>query len=104
MSVQIDIEKILSVELKPVYLDVVNESHNHSVPPNSETHFKVTVASAIFEDMGMVKRHQRVYQLLEKQLTTGVHALALHTYTPQQWQQRQDSPASPECRGGSKAT
>ena len=31
------------------FLSVVNESHMHSVPANSETHFKITVVSADFE-------------------------------------------------------
>jgi BolA protein len=33
-----------------------------------------------------------------------VHALALHTFSPEEWQQRgEQAQASPECKGGSKA-
>ncbi|RZO68269.1 MAG: BolA family transcriptional regulator, partial [Halieaceae bacterium] len=28
------------------------------------------------------------------------HALALHTYTPDEWDQVATVPASPDCRGG----
>jgi BolA protein len=29
------------------------------------------------------------------------HALALHTYTPEEWAQIDTAPASPTCAGGS---
>ena len=31
-----------------------------------------------------------------------IHALALHTYTPDEWAQAGGAPDSPTCRGGSK--
>lgn len=104
MIVQNSIEKILQDSLHPSHLDVVNESHMHSVPPNSETHFKVVLVSGEFEGQRKVARHQQVYRLLQQQMADGVHALALHTYTPEEWQQRQQAaPSSPQCLGGSKS-
>jgi BolA protein len=51
-----------------------------------------------------VARHQQVYAALAPQLAGPVHALALHTYSPCEWQQRErEAPASPPCLGGSKA-
>jgi len=104
MTVQQEIEQQLNAQLNPLFLDVANESHQHSVPPNSETHFRVVVVSEAFDGRRKVARHQQVYAALNAQLQGPVHALALHTYTPYEWQQRQqDAPASPECRGGSKS-
>ena len=101
---QQEIERRLAKLLSPEFLEVVNESHMHSVPPNSETHFRVVVVSGQFEGQRKVARHQRVYTALREQLDGPVHALALHTYTPQEWRERQQSaPASPDCLGGSKA-
>ncbi|GHB19622.1 BolA family protein [Salinicola rhizosphaerae] len=100
MSVQTRIEEKLA-SLEPVYLAVENESHMHHVPPDSETHFKVTLVSARFEGLMPVKRHQTIYATLADELAGPVHALALHLYTPQQWQTRGESrPDSPNCRGG----
>ena len=82
----------------PVYLEVVNESHNHNVPANSSTHFKVTLVSEQFVGKRAVARHQLVYAILADELKSGVHALALHTYAPDEWQG--DSPASPDCMAG----
>lgn len=39
--VQLRIQQKLGVEFCPTYLQVVNESYKHSVPPGSESHFKV---------------------------------------------------------------
>ena len=103
MLVQQSIERDLRQALKPLWLTVENESHRHSVPPNSETHFKVVVVCDDFTGMRKVARHQCVYALLSEQLAGVVHALALHTYSPEEWAQRQsEAPDSPDCRGGSK--
>ncbi len=88
----------------PQHLSVANESHMHSVPPDSETHFKVTIVSERFAGQRKVARHQSVYGLLKDELAGPVHALALHTYDPAEWAERNGvAPASPECLGGSKA-
>lgn len=100
MSVQTDIETILQSELQPQLLQVENESHGHNVPANSETHFKVTIVSPAFAGLRQVQRHQKVYQLLREQLQGPVHALALHTYAPDEWQGAAQVPASPNCMGG----
>ena len=48
-TVQETIEKKVRESLDPVHLEVINESHMHSVPPGSESHFKVVVVSSKFE-------------------------------------------------------
>ena len=100
MSVQTRIEEKLAT-LEPVQMSVENESHMHNVPANSETHFKVTLVSDSFDGMMPVKRHQQIYALLADELSGPVHALALHLYTPREWQARgSERPNSPNCRGG----
>jgi len=102
MLVKNTIEKKLSEALDLLHLDVVNESQNHNVPPNSESHFKVTLVSQEFNGLGLVKRHQKIYGLLKDELASGIHALALHTYTEQEWLDRHGNiPMSPPCLGGS---
>lgn len=103
MLVQNQITTKLAEALGPNYLTVENESHKHSVPPNSETHFKVVVSSDQFKGKRSVQRHQLVYGLLQDDLANGVHALALHTYTPEEWAKIASAPDSPNCMGGSKS-
>jgi len=102
MSVQQQIESELAGLFSPVLLQVENESSQHSVPPNSETHFKVVIVSEGFVGKRKVARHQQVYGALSAQLEGPVHALALHTYTPEEWQAKNGAPQSPNCMGGSK--
>lgn len=90
----------LKREFAPEHLEVVNESHQHNVPPGSESHFKVTLVSSSFVGKRQVQRHQAVYGVLAEELSGGVHALALHTYAPEEWQGETSVPASPECLGG----
>ena len=104
MRVQDSIEQKLQAGFTPVVLDVRNESHMHSVPPNSETHFKVVIVSEQFAGKRSVARHQAVYKALADEMAGPVHALAIHTYTPAEWAEAHgEAPASPTCRGGSKA-
>nr|WP_297459642.1 BolA/IbaG family iron-sulfur metabolism protein [uncultured Halomonas sp.] len=102
MSVQARIEDKLHA-LEPDHLTVENESHRHSVPANSETHFKVTLVSSRFEGLMPVKRHQQIYTALAEELSGPVHALALHLYTPVEWAARGNArPDSPNCLGGGR--
>ncbi|MFQ5539993.1 MAG: BolA family protein [Candidatus Binatia bacterium] len=50
-------------------------------------HFQVLVISSSFEGKGLVEQHQMVYGALKEALgTERIHALALKTMTPQQWE------------------
>lgn len=101
--IQSAIEQKLADGFQATHLEVENESHMHSVPANSETHFKVTLVSEDFAGKNRVKRHQAIYGALGSELQGGVHALALHLYTPEEWRARNEvSPSSPQCLGGSK--
>lgn len=88
--------------LSPVLLHIENESHKHSGTA-TDSHFKVTLVSAEFDGMRTVARHQKVYGLLAQELQGPVHALALHLYSPEEWQGEAQVPASPNCLGGSKS-
>ena len=85
--------------LNPEHLQVLDESHMHS--RGLQTHYKAVLVSEQFAGLNSVKRHQKVYATLGD-LMSEFHALALHTYTPEEWAQTGAAPASPTCAGGSK--
>ena len=85
--------------LQPTHLDVKDESHMHS--RGLETHYKAVVVSAEFDGKRALQRHQAVYRALGAQMQQ-IHALALHTFTPEEWAAEVQVPDSPHCRGGSK--
>ncbi len=94
------IEDKLEREFAPTHLEVLNESYRHNVPAGSESHFKVIIVSEKFVDQRFLARHRSLYSVLTEELAAGVHALALHTYTPKEWEGLQDTViSSPDCRG-----
>ena len=95
------IEEKLAAALDPAHLEVVNESGGHNVPEGSETHFKVVVVAPAFEGERLLARHRRINETLAEELASGVHALAIHTYTATEWRKRFGAaPMSPPCLGG----
>lgn len=49
-------------------------------------HFEARVVAPAFTGKSMVQQHQLVYAPLKDVLATGeLHALALKTYSPEQW-------------------
>ncbi|MGD2137216.1 MAG: BolA/IbaG family iron-sulfur metabolism protein [Gammaproteobacteria bacterium] len=51
-------------------------------------HFEVVVVSARFDGCTMVQQHRMVYAALGGRMGGEIHALALHTYTPDEWAAR----------------
>ncbi len=102
MTMQDTITQQLTQTFSPTHLSVENESHMHNVAPGSESHFKVTIVSDQFEGLMLIKRHRLVNAVLKDVLHT-IHALALHTMTPDEWFEKGGAVAdSPECLGGGK--
>jgi acid stress-induced BolA-like protein IbaG/YrbA len=48
-------------------------------------HFEAIVVSQQFEGCSMVQQHQLVYATLGDRMGGEIHALALHTSTPEEW-------------------
>ena len=96
------IEQTLDEGLDLLHLEVLDESGNHSVPQGAESHFKVVAVSPQFSETSRINRHRLINQLLQGEFDRGMHALAIHAYTEQEWQARfGEAPMSPPCAGGS---
>ena len=104
MKIQQQIEKKLLEKFAPLHVEVSNESHMHDVPEGSESHFRVVLVSTRFENQPLIKRHRAVNAILAAELAGQVHALALHTMTPEEWYAKGgEAPQSPPCLGGGKS-
>lgn len=91
----------LQAAFSPSHLAVEDESYRHKGGALAQSHFKVILVSDAFAEQKSVARHREVYRILADELAASVHALALHLYTPQEWQQQQfTAPTSPDCQGG----
>ncbi|MCL7033601.1 hypothetical protein MKW94_001010 [Papaver nudicaule] len=78
----------LEKELTPTALEIEDISYQHAGHAgvrgnsNGETHFNVRVVSKEFDGKSLVKRHRLVYDLLQEELKSGLHALSIVAKTP----------------------
>jgi BolA protein len=86
MQVASAMKQKIEEALKPVRLDIVDESHRHAGHaghnPQGESHFRVEIVAEAFAGKSRVERHRMVNALLADELAGRVHALALVTMTP----------------------
>ncbi len=54
----------------------------------TKDHYELTLVSSHFEGMSRVAQHQAVYRALGPLMAGPIHALALHTHTPQTYSAR----------------
>lgn len=75
----------------------------HSVPKNSETHFRAVIVSEKFQGQSRLARQREVLKVIDQELKSGVHAFTMRCLTPEDWAQDPASSfVSPECHGGSR--
>jgi BolA protein len=76
------IEAQLHADLQPTELLVFDESGDHAghAGANAEgfgTHFRVRIASPLFNGKSRVARHRLVYDSMQNFIDQGLHALAI---------------------------
>ena len=88
----------LTVGLHPIRLIIRDESHRHAghagARPEGETHFHVEIIAEIFSGESRISRQRRVYGLLAEELAGPIHALAMTTLTPEEYEKMSPSTAS----------
>ena len=60
-------------------------------PMEDDNHFQCVIISGRFQGKTMVEQHQMVYQAMGDAMKEAVHAFALKTYTPEQWEKMSGS-------------
>jgi BolA family transcriptional regulator, general stress-responsive regulator len=76
----------LTKAFAPQSLRVVDESHQHEGHaghrPGGETHFRVYIVSEVFKEKSRIERHRMINTALAQELSSSVHALAIHANAP----------------------
>ncbi len=80
-----DLELRLTELLAPTSLEVLDESAAHAGHAGADgsgfgTHFRVRIASPLFEGKPRLARHRLVYDALQEFIARGLHALAIETF------------------------
>jgi BolA protein len=88
MPVRDVITEKLTKAFCPVSLAVTDESHQHEGHaghrPGGETHFRVHIVARAFEGKSRIERHRMINETLARELSSGVHALAIHALAPEE--------------------
>jgi acid stress-induced BolA-like protein IbaG/YrbA len=58
------------------------------VHTDGQGHYEATVVCPAFAGKRSLQRHQMVYATLGSRVGREIHALALQTFTPEEWQAR----------------
>lgn len=88
------IEDTLRAVFAPQHLSVADESARHAghAGARSGGHFRVVIVSEAFVGWDPVRRHSAVYAALGAAMRTDIHALALRTLTPEEWERARVQP------------
>ena len=84
------IESTLRQVFAPQHLRVEDDSGKHRghAGAGGGGHFRVLIVSDAFRGQSPVTRHSAVYAALGDAMKSEIHALALRTLTPEEWQQQ----------------
>ena len=85
------IEARLRAELGASHVDVEDESHLHAGHAGAASgggHFRVAIVSDRFAGLSRVARQRLVYDALAALMKREIHALAMQTFTPEEWAAR----------------
>ena len=77
----------LTHQLTPSHLEVIDESQQHAghTKSNQGGHFIVTIVSTQFSGKTLIQRHRMVYDAVGELMNTAIHALSIHTYSPDEF-------------------
>jgi BolA protein len=78
------IRNSLTDALKPIRLDVIDESGLHAghagAVPGKTTHVRIVIESKAFRGKSRIERHRMVNDLLKGEIAAGLHALAIEAH------------------------
>jgi len=84
-----NLEEALSQALHPEHLEVLDDSAKHRGHAGARQggggHYIVTVVAQAFAGKTLIEQHRLVNEALKDLFGSEIHALALQTYSPEQW-------------------
>ena len=81
-----EIEARLRDALAAAHVEVEDESHLHAGHGASGGHYRAVVVSERFAGLSRVAAQRLVYDALGEWMNGPIHAFAVRTFTPEEWQ------------------
>ena len=92
MRVRDAIERNLKEALRPLRLEIEDESHRHAghagARAEGESHFRLVVVADVFEGKSRLERQRMIHAALKDLMATEIHALSLSALSPGEDTQR----------------
>ena len=89
MSTTKRIEELLKKDFKVYLLEVKDDSLNHVGHPEAKKsnggHFDIVIVSPDFEGKTHLERHRMIYNVLNSEFKTGIHALRIRALSIQEY-------------------
>ena len=77
---------VSTIEIERKIKEKIHPSHLEVVDLRGGDHIQVIVVSKEFENKSLVEQHKLIYGILQDEMKSNeIHALALKTYSPLQW-------------------
>lgn len=86
------IESKLREAFAPLHLSIQDDSAKHARHPGAASgggHFSIVLVANAFAGQGRLARQRAVYGALGAAVGKEIHALAMQTFTPEEWAARQ---------------
>jgi BolA protein len=87
------IEDKLKNALATVHVEVIDESHLHAGHAGARSgggHFRALIVSQRFQGLNRVQAQRLVFEVLAEEMKSDIHALAMKTLTPDQFEASSD--------------
>ena len=93
MTTAEQIERILREQLAVTHFELRDDSAKHAGHAGAVGgggHYRITLVSPDFSGLSRIARHRAVYDALAGLVGGAIHALSMATWTPEEWEARQD--------------
>ena len=84
MDIVEQMKKLIQDKTDAEIIEVVDQSAAHAGHGADGGHFNALIVSEKFKGLGLVQRHQLVYQAIAP-VKEAIHAFSMRTHTPEEW-------------------
>jgi stress-induced morphogen len=85
-----ELEALIEAEIEDAQATVTMPRVHHDQQAE-DAHYAAVVVSPAFEGVSLVDQHKMVYDAIGDEMTRSVHAMEIETYTPEEYEAKQDA-------------